>query len=541
MPAITQVVSIGLQDMILVDQPETTFWSTEFKRHTNFALESIENNFQQTADFGRRASCIMQRVGDLAGRSYLQVTLPEITQSMARHARWLDYIGEHMIAEVEVQIGGQKIDRQFGEWIHIWNQLTLPLGQRKNYHKMIGHTTQLTYITDPSFDDVAGPCAASSGPNQVCAPRNALPETTLYIPLTFWFCLNPGLALPIVALPFHEIRIDVVFRPLGECLWAVNSLVATENEQKATNAYSTSLVAASLYVDYTFLDIDERTSVGNTPHNYLITQLQYNGDESVGSSTSRVKLNFSHPCKSIYFVVQPDANVDYCASTRGGTVLYKTLGAQPFNFTDAIDALPRSIHAFGGPRSVGGDVDNPQGFINASGLFETAGASDLHVNGNASASNGFWASGLEGQYAPFDNGAADYPSFVSDAGTFVLSETARDLHCWGENPVITATLKLNGSERMSVREGSYFDRVQPFQHHANGCDDGINMYSFALKPGEFPPSGACNFSRMDNAELALVISSAAVSGNNTAKVRVYALNTNQLQVTNGMAGIQFAS
>jgi hypothetical protein len=536
MPAITQVVSVGLQDMILVDNPETTFWETEFKRHTNFALESIENNFQNSADFGRRAACPIQRVGDLAGRTYLQVTLPEITQSMARHARWLDYIGEHLIAEVEIQIGSQKIDRQFGEWIHIWNQLTLPLGQRKNYHKMIGHTTQLTYITDPSFEDVAGPCAESSGPGQVCAPRNALPETTLYIPLTFWFCLNPGLALPIVALPFHDIRIDVVFRPIGECLWAVNSLVATEGEQKATAAYNTSLVAASVYVDYTFLDINERTSIANLPHNYLITQLQYNGDESIGSSTGRIKLNFSHPCKSIYFVVQPDANVDYCGSTRGGHVLYKTLGAQPFNYTDAIDALPRSIHAFGGPNSVGGSG----AFITSTGVFETAGAADFGTASAGIASSVPWASG-SAEYTPFYQGDNSATSFVSDAGTFVLSEMARDLHCWGENPVITCTLKLNGTERMSVREGSYFDRVQPFQHHANGCDDGINMYSFALKPGEYAPSGACNFSRMDHAELALVISSNAVSGTNTAKVRVYALNTNQLQVTNGMAGIQFAS
>lgn len=532
MPAVTQVVSIGIQDLPLVSEPEATFWSTEYKRHTNFALESIENNFQQTADFGRRSTCMLQRVGDLAGRTYLQVTLPEINQDMAKYARWLDYIGEHLIAEVEVQIGGQRIDRQYGEWIHIWNQLTLPLGQRKNYHKMIGHTTQLTYITDPDFEPVAGPCAASSGPNQVCAPRNALPETTLYIPLTFWFCLNPGLALPIIALPFHEIKIDITFRPLGECLWAVNSLVGADGtEQKASSAYTTSLVAASLYVDYTFLDVDERTAIANQPHTYLINQLQYNGDESVGSSTARVKLNFSHPTRALYFVIQPDANVDYCSSTVAGRTLFKTMGAQPFNYTDAIDALPRSIHAFGGASATSGSG----AFINGSGLFETAGALDPAA---ASASAYEWVSG-EDAYVPFSGSKTG--SLVSDAGTFVLAETARDLHCWGENPVVTCTLKLNGSERMPIREGSYFDRVQPFQHHANGVDDGINMYSFALKPGEYAPSGALNFSRMDSAELAMVLSSNAVSGNNTAKVRVYALNTNELQVTNGMAGIRYAS
>jgi hypothetical protein len=116
------------------------------------------------------------------------------------YARWLDFPGEQLIAQVEVEIGGQRIDRQYGDWMHIWNQLTLTSEQQKGYFKMIGHTTQLTYLIDPGFASVNGPCASSGGPSQVCAPRNALPETTLYVPLLFWFCRNPGLALPLIAL-----------------------------------------------------------------------------------------------------------------------------------------------------------------------------------------------------------------------------------------------------------------------------------------------------------------------------------------------------
>jgi hypothetical protein len=115
------------------------------------------------------------------------------------YARWLDFPGEQLIAQVEVEIGGQRIDRQYGDWMHIWNQLTMSAEQQRGYFKMIGNTTQLTFITDPSFSDVDGPCD-SQAPRQVCAPRNALPETTLYIPLQFWFCCNPGLALPLIAL-----------------------------------------------------------------------------------------------------------------------------------------------------------------------------------------------------------------------------------------------------------------------------------------------------------------------------------------------------
>ena len=120
-------------------------------------------------------------------------------QARSVYARWLDYPGEQLIAQVEVEIGGQRIDRQYGDWMHIWTQLTMTAEQQRGYFKMIGNTTQLTFITDPSFAEIDGPCD-SIAPRQVCAPRNALPETTLYIPLQFWFCTNPGLALPLIAL-----------------------------------------------------------------------------------------------------------------------------------------------------------------------------------------------------------------------------------------------------------------------------------------------------------------------------------------------------
>jgi hypothetical protein len=201
-----QLVAYGAQDVYLTGSPEITFWKVSYRRHTNFAMESIEQTFNGQADFGRRVTCTISRNGDLIYRTYLQVTLPEISQDMAKsgddgvYARWLDYPGEQLIASVEVEIGGQRIDRQYGDWMHIWNQLTQSSEQQRGYYKMIGHTTQLTYITDPTFAAISGPCSATGGPAQVCAPRNALPETTLYVPLQFWWCKSPGLALPLIAL-----------------------------------------------------------------------------------------------------------------------------------------------------------------------------------------------------------------------------------------------------------------------------------------------------------------------------------------------------
>ena len=540
-----QLVAYGAQDVYLTGNPQITFWKVSYRRHTNFAMESIEQTFNGQADFGRRVTCTISRNGDLCYRTYLQVTLPEINQHMKNgsadaaanagvYARWLDFPGEQLISQVEVEIGGQRIDRQYGDWMHIWNQLTLTSEQQRGYYKMVGNTTQLTFITDPSFNDVDGPCE-SNAPRQVCAPRNALPETTLYVPLQFWYCRNPGLALPLIALQYHEVKINLDIRPIDECLWAVSSLTCETSKKgvKVTTAYNQSLVAASLYVDYVFLDTDERRRMAQNPHEYLIEQLQFTGDESVGSSSNKIKLNFNHPVKELVWVVQPDENVDYCSSLECGQTLFSTLGAQPFNYTDAVDALPNAIHSFGGPEGV---AASSEAYITSAGLFQDAGAADATTTtwwNGADAANSYNAPNL-GQTGIVNSG-------VSDAGTFVLSETSLDMHCWGENPVVTAKLQLNGQDRFSEREGTYFDLVQPYQHHTRSPDTGINVYSFALRPEEHQPSGSCNFSRIDNATLQLVLSNATVEGTKTAKVRVYATNYNVLRIMSGMGGLAYSN
>ena len=535
-----QLVAYGAQDVYLTGNPQITFWKVTYRRYTNFAMESIEQTFNGQADFGRRVTCTISRNGDLAYRTYLQVTLPEINQAMANgsdsgvYARWLDFPGEQLVSQVEVEIGGQRIDRQYGDWMHIWQQLTLTAEQQRGYYKMVGNTTQLTFITDPSFAAVDGPCSADA-PRQVCAPRNALPETTLYVPFQFWYCRNPGLALPLIALQYHEVRINLYLRPIDEMLWAVSSLNCEANGgARVRAAYNQSLVAASLYVDYVFLDTDERRRMAQNPHEYLIEQVQFTGDESVGSSSNKIKLNFNHPCKELVWVVQADSNVDYCSALECGQPLFNVLGAQPFNYTDAIDALPNAIHAFGGPESV---AATPNAFIDADGLFQDAGAVDA-------VSNSWWnqTNTPPENYSAPNLGQPDIMnSGVSDAGTFVLAETSLDMHCWGENPVVTAKLQLNGQDRFSEREGTYFDLVQPYQFHTRAPDTGINVYSFAIRPEEHQPSGTCNFSRIDNATLQLVLSNSCVEGTSTAKVRVYATNYNVLRIMSGMGGLAYSN
>ena len=313
-----QLVAYGAQDIYLTGNPQITFFKVVYRRHTNFSMESIEQTFNGSADFGKKVTCTISRNGDLIHRVYLQVTLPRIEcECCDDRFRWLNWIGHVIIKNVEVEIGGQRIDKHYGDWMHVWNELTCASGHQNGYANMVGNVPRLTQV-------VSGESGPTSQPPQTtydnCDCSGCIPETTLYIPLQFWFCRNPGLALPLIALQYHEVKINLEFREARQCYWG-SGRFANEVPQ---------LRAASLYVDYIYLDTDERRRFAQVSHEYLIEQLQFTGDESVHSTSNKIKLNFNHPCKELIWVVQPDSNVDINATRNFG-------GPQWFNFTDSID------------------------------------------------------------------------------------------------------------------------------------------------------------------------------------------------------------
>lgn len=265
-----QLVAYGAQDAFISGNPEITFFKVVYRRHTNFAIESIEQTFNGTVDFGRKVSATISRNGDLISQMYLQVELPALTGGTQA---WIEYVGHHMIKEVEIEIGGTRIDRHYGQWLHIWSELTLSASQEENYKKMVGQVTDLT-----------GQNAGTIAPY------------TLYVPLQFWFCRNDGLALPLIALQYHEVKVNVEFRPAAECYITTVGTTTTPV-----------LTSASLYCDYIFLDTDERRQFAQVAHEYLIEQLQFTGSEAFGSTAVRQKLNFNHPVKEVVWVAQLDS------------------------------------------------------------------------------------------------------------------------------------------------------------------------------------------------------------------------------------------
>lgn len=270
-----QLVAQGAQDAYLTNNPVITFFKVVYRRHTNFSIESIEQTFNGTVDFGRKVSCTVSRNGDLISSVFLQVELPSVDPS-GGNFNWVENIGHVLIEEVSIEVGGQAIDKHYGEWLTIWNELTQTAERATGYDAMIGNIDALT--------------GNSSG--------ETTPSYTLYIPLQFWFCRNPGLALPLIALQYHEVKFNITFRRVTECYTLSGGTIAPTTPSIST---------ASLYIDYIYLDTDERRKFAQSQHEYLIEQLQYTGAESFSNSSIKSKLSLNHPVKELVWVLHTQA------------------------------------------------------------------------------------------------------------------------------------------------------------------------------------------------------------------------------------------
>ena len=388
-----QLVAYGAQDIYLTGNPQITFFKVVYRRHTNFSMEAIAQTWSGDATSADgKATATISRNGDLIYRMYLELN--------GKASSGINNVSSQAITSVELEIGGQKIDKHTGDWMEIWAELTQPNssiinGGRVNEAGTSGHGTL--------FQQTTGMGGAGTHTSALAAPY--------FVPLQFWFCRNVGLALPLIALQYHEVKVI-----LDHKIGATTNFGHTGGTLKNT-----------LWVDYIYLDTDERRRFAQVSHEYLIEQIQ----EESWSSTDKT-LNFNHPVKELIWAKSPSAN----------------------------------------------------------------------------------------------------------SGTTVILGDLTD----------TWQLKLNGHDRFAPRNTNYFTRVQVMEHHtgpggiitANGdaklfgqTNDGIAVYSFALKPEEHQPSGTCNFSRIDNAQLD---SASAATG-----VKVYAINYNVLRIMSGMGGLAYSN
>jgi hypothetical protein len=258
-----QLVAYGAQDIYLTGNPQITFFKVVYRRHTNFAVEAIEQTFNGAADIGRRFTCTIARNGDLLHRLYLQVDLSAVTNVGSN-----GFLGFQLLDYVEVEIGGQVIDKQYGEWMAVWCDLTHTLDQ----------AIMLSQLLD-------GANTANTSLDR------------LHVPLQFWFCRNPGLALPLIALQYHEVKINVQFVSTPpSCVGPVGS---------------TYLQNTTVWADYIFLDTDERRRFAQVSHEYLIEQVQYSNALTIAAAatTTQHELRFNHPVKELVWLVDPSSSV----------------------------------------------------------------------------------------------------------------------------------------------------------------------------------------------------------------------------------------
>jgi hypothetical protein len=566
-----QLTAYGAQDVFLTGNPQITFFKSVYRRHTNFAIDQVKQDFKSTVDFGNKVSCTISKHGDLLHRLLLQIDLPSVSLSSTARAnrfRWLNWVGHTLIKSVEIEIGGKKIDKHYGDWFHIWNSLTQSPGKKEGYANAVGNVPKLTQYT------LTGTTEA----------------VQLYVPLQFWFCRNPGLALPLIALQYHEVQINIEFRTFAECSHTIGADITAPS------------LNAELYADYIYLDTDERRRFAQASHEYLIEQVQ-RVTKAVSSTTAQVNLLFDHPIKELIWVVQPDDH------TTVGAVNTQVGGPQYFNYTDRLDrtyfsgtpsdplgggmhdpyrgSFPMSglnvtgtgVHAGASSAnpevpSVGNSTINTDVLANANDIdiqnWENMMLSNIGIHGGVSSEQLFnhthvMASATTASTSVTTNantgalvtgtsdGDDDHTHTIAShthtsaahthtvasatsAAAVAANYTNLPLYDIGENPIVDAYIKMGGRERFSKRKGRYFNLVQPLESHTNVPPTGINVYSFALAPEEHQPSGTCNFSKIEDAKLILTLTHSRAS-----QARVYAVNYNVLRIMSGMCGLAYST
>ena len=405
-----QLVAYGAQDIYLTGNPQITFFKVVYRRHTNFSMEAIRQTFKGTVEAGARVVATISRNGDLVHDCFIRV--PSFSATT-----W--NIGHNIIDYIEVEIGGQLIDKHYGHWMEAHAELTEGMVAPVNFAEIqCGETKSAGDYPVHPFQKTAA-CGGVGGDAGTTIPD-------ISVPLRFWFCRHVGLALPLIALQYHEVNINIKF--------------STPHSTDISG-----LVKSSLWCNYIYLDTDERRRFAQVSHEYLIEQVQMQ-QFSGKNGGDTLKLNFNHPVKELVWAQTGTGEEDWGRSTQTLT-----------------------------------------GDTTASGLFMS------------------------------------------------IATTATGANTW--------QLKLNGHDRFEKQPTTYFTRYQPMKYHSsiavNGPDtasDTVAVYSFALKPEEHQPSGTCNFSRIDNAQL--IYTHLPVAAMN---LRVYAVNYNVLRIMSGMGGLAYSN
>ena len=337
-----QLVAYGAQDAYLSGNPQITFWRGLYKRHTNFAMEPFRVNLTGQANWGVKHSAILPRHADLISNTYLEVELPSSGQLIYGDVYSGGSMGLfNLIEYVELDIGGQVIDRLYGEWLYLWSQLTYTTDQKSKLNSLFGGRS----ATD-TCGSTGRPSRGTAANGGGSAPFFRLAGTGMtYIPLSFWFARNPGAALPLIALQYHEVKINI--------LWNKDKLIYSDSGTGSSPIVPTTKPPgpkqANLLIDYIYLDVEERRRMAQESHEYLIEQTQYNEDKGISSASNRIDLTFNHPVKELIWVTQASARKDCRMNNKVispldyDSIIYDC--SIQINGQDRVPSLPRQYYS----------------------------------------------------------------------------------------------------------------------------------------------------------------------------------------------------
>ena len=563
-----QLVAYGAQDVYLTGNPQITFFKVVYRRHTNFSMECIEQPLD-SARFGGRHTVQVLRNGDLAGRMYLKTTLPALAAQAGETCAWVKRVGHALIDNIECTVGGSQVDKHWGVWYDLWYELTHTEEQARGYGKMIGDVSACTTLT------------------------SSVAAYTLYIPLQFWFNRNTGLALPLIALQYHEVRFNIQFEQFS-------NLVCYTGTQ-APDLPAANLSDTSILVDYIYLDQEERRRMAQVGHEYLIEQVQFGNTESVTGANQKVKLDFNHPCKELIWAVRVGAFANgntYLAhyqtsasqtvedavknlawgmvevattspganwvAASGETIAANSVGM--FNVTDHSTVFTFVVTNETGNAWPGEDLWVNGDAFNVGAVNVSAGIKEVTVNITIASGSTPSAIALtdvtvtrhtvtlsDVSIAVDDANVVDTRNSTNNNDVTVNQPFNYGLDLAGNgNPVSVAKLQLNGQDRFDEQEGSYFNYVQPAQHHTHTPADGVNVYSFGLHPEQHQPSGTANLSRIDTTLLHLQFRDmlSATNGGDRqftldvvtgSDLWIFAFSYNVFRIMSGMGGLAYAN
>ena len=534
-----QLVAYGAQDIYLTGNPQITFFKVVYRRHTNFSMETIEQTINGTSTLTSSATTgtvTISRNGDLVHRVYVS-TSTAITN------------GSQLINEVEIEIGGQRIDRHYQEWNDVWNELTTPKSKSDAFKCM-------TCAAGTSGS------AASTGPGLT------------QVPLNFWFCRNPGLALPLIALQYHEVKLKFT--------WGTSTLTG-------------GAAVCKVWCDYIYLDTDERRRFAQVSHEYLIEQVQ----KQTATASTTSTLNFNHPVKELiwvtpatnayttarlvlnghdrfsdqeeeyfqlrqpmdYHTAVPAQNLTTAFATWNGREMISEVAAAGAGLlcdisegldgqtgtdlaaTEWNDVLIASSGVTSGTGTVAAGSTTPTCFIVINGTATgslvdgTLKIGDVHhlsFRAANAAQTSHSAIAVVAEILVRTGDSANVGAGIGPiAGGQTVTESGTSIPAGNiiieYDRTVTSVITSADNDQLYIRRLGEAGVAK-----TSKMSKRINVYSFALKPEEHQPSGTCNFSRIDNAQLVTGVTLATTDN-------IYAVNYNVLRIMSGMGGLAYSN